>query len=317
MNVRIAHSCVELDLLRSHWERLYSSQLHTIFQSFAWNRLAAQFFGDREAPFVVYAENSSGAALIPAAIAGDRITFLGETLFDYRDVLVAGDGDALIAAWKHLAHLRLPLRLTAVRGKPAQWVGFKLQPFVAAPFVPAQRQTGEQFAAAHARSGRLVRRLQRLGAELKRHDGSASELLCSIYEHKAGQFGSKSLFSDRRRIDFMLAAASLDPAAIDMYTFETAGAVVAAMVTLRDGGVRRFYTTWFDEAWARYSPGTALLFEVTRQSLAEGLDCDYMTGTQFHKQRFASDSVPLFRVETSAQGLAQLTSEGASVELAA
>ena len=317
MNVRIARSCAELDLLRSQWERLYSPQRHTIFQSFAWNRLAAQFFGDREVPYVVYAENSSGAALIPAAIARDRITLLGETLFDYRDVLAAGDSDALIAAWRQLARLKLPLRLTAVRGQPVQWAGFKLQPFVAAPLVPVQRQTAEQFAAAHTRSGRLVRRLQRLGAELKRHDGSASELLRSIYEYKAGQFGGKSLFSDRRRIDFMLAAASLDPTAVDVYTFETAGALVAAIVTLRDAGVRRFYTTWFDEAWAHYSPGTALLFEVTRQSLAEALDSDYMTGTQFHKQRFATDSVPLFRVETSAQRLAQLASEIAPIELAA
>jgi CelD/BcsL family acetyltransferase involved in cellulose biosynthesis len=313
VSVSIACSPAGLDLLRSRWEGLYSPEQHTIFQSFAWNRLAAAVFGDREAPYVVYAENSTGAALIPAAIVGHKISFLGETLFDYRDVLVAGDGQALKAAWRELARLRLPLSVTAVRGGGNRWSGFELSPFSQAPCV---RRNDQRQLTAHSRAGRLVRRLERKGAELKHHDGSAAGLLRNIYHHKAEQ-SDNNLFTDLGRVEFVLKALALAPAAVDVFTFETAHALVAALVTLRDGRFRRFYTTWFDQAWAQDSPGTALLFEVTRQSLAEGLDCDYMTGTQPQKQRFATSSVPLFRVEASAEQLARIAGEAAPAEAAA
>jgi CelD/BcsL family acetyltransferase involved in cellulose biosynthesis len=312
VSVSIACSPAGLELLRSRWERLYSPEQHTIFQSFAWNRLAAAVFRDRETPYVVHAENSTGAALIPAAIAGGRITLLGETLFDYRDVLVVGDGQALRTAWRELARLRLPLKIPAVRGG-SRWSGFDLQPFSQAPYLRT-KDTGQL--AAHSRAGRLVRRLERKAAELKHYDGSAAELLRDIYHRKAAQSGG-NLFADRRRVEFILQALALAPAAVDVFTFETANALIAALVTLRDGRFRRFYTTWFDRAWAHDSPGTALLFEVTRQSLAEGLNCDYMTGTQPQKQRFATSSVSLFRVEASAEQLARIAGEAAPVEAAA
>jgi CelD/BcsL family acetyltransferase involved in cellulose biosynthesis len=47
-----------------------------------------------------------------------------------------------------------------------------------------------------------------------------------------------------------------------------------------------------------------LIYEVTRQSLGEGLDCDYMTGEQPYKLRLATSSVPLYRVQATADQLA-------------
>jgi CelD/BcsL family acetyltransferase involved in cellulose biosynthesis len=312
VSVRIACSPAALDLLRPSWERLHTPERHTLFQSFAWNRLAAAVFGGREVPYVVYVENSSGAALIPAAIAGGRISFLGETLFDYRDVLVAGNGEALSIAWRELARLGLPLAVTGVRGRSSFWGGFDLRPFSKAPCVNLQ---DAQAFMAHSRAGRLVRRLERQGAKLKRYDGTASGLLRDIYRRKAQS--AENLFSDPRRVEFVLQAVALAPAAVQIFTFETADAIVAALVTLRDGRVRRFYTTCFDKTWAHRSPGTALLFEVTRQSLAQGLDCDYMTGTQPAKERFATGSVPLFRAEATAEQLARIAAEGTPVQAAA
>lgn len=307
MKLRIARSQAEIGPLRSAWERLYSPERHTIFQTFAWNRLAAEMFSGRERPHVIYAENAGGAALIPAAIASDRISFLGEALFDYRDVLTAGDGSALASAWLELARLGLPLSVPGLRFA-ADWREFNLRPFSEAPCI--QVSEGAHFNAAHARAGRLVRRLERVGVKLKRADGSATELLHGIYLRKAVQFGSDNLFLDRQRVEFLLRAAALAPTAVDVFTLE-AGEMIAALVTLRDGAVRRFYTTWFDDAWSHYSPGTALLFEVTRRSLAEGLNCDYMTGSQPHKRRFATRSVPLFRAEASAEELARIAGQPA------
>jgi hypothetical protein len=237
---------------------------------------------------------------------------LGEALFDYRDVLVTGEGRALTMALQRLASLGLPLTVPAVRSPGEQWCGFDWQPFCQAPCV--RLKDADQFAR-HSRAGRLVRRLERKGAELKRYTGSATEVLLRIYARKAEQSGD-NLFTDPRRVDFVLRAMASAPERVDVFAFEVSDCPVAALVTLRDGRVRRFYTTWFEQSWAHDSPGTALLFEVTRQSLAEGLDCDYMTGTQPQKMRFATGSVPLMRVEASPEQLARIA-DGQPVELTA
>ena len=124
-----------------------------------------------------------------------------------------------------------------------------------------------------------------------------------VYDRKAAQDTgpAENLFADPARRDFLVAAAAMTPC--DVFTLESAGTLVAAIVTFRDRETRRFYTTYFDRAWAHYSPGVALLFEATRASLAEGLHCDYMTGEQPHKMRFATASMPLFRVYATADQL--------------
>jgi len=60
------------------------------------------------------------------------------------------------------------------------------------------------------------------------------------------------------------------------------------------------------------------LFEATRLTLEEKLDCDYMTGEQPYKLRFATGSEPLYRIEPSAEKLAALRREtDKSIELRA
>src|SRR5512142_1332378 len=105
-----------MDRIRPAWEHLRQQRPGTIFQDFAWNRLAAQVFADRESPYVVLAENGNGAALIPAAIGrdGTLIVFLGETLFDYRSFLAAGDPAPLEAAWQEIGRLRQQLWVTSL-----------------------------------------------------------------------------------------------------------------------------------------------------------------------------------------------------------
>jgi hypothetical protein len=101
-----ARSVAELECLRPRWEELFRSAVAdprsqiTLFQSFDLNLLAARSFS-QIAPYVVLAETSYGATLIPAGIARDpdeagakSLTFLGEEMFDYRDYLAAGDDEA-------------------------------------------------------------------------------------------------------------------------------------------------------------------------------------------------------------------------------
>ncbi len=296
-----------MDAMRPAWERLYAASPHaTLFQSFGWNRWAAESFADRETPHVVLAESGSGAAIIPAAVRQNSIVLLGDSLFDYRDALCAGDAEALCAAFGTLAEFRMPLALMAVRGDArSRWEGLHPEPFVGAPQVRCDETDAEKFAGDHARLQRSLRRLERAGVRLQHHCGSAATLVREIYRAKGAHpiEGASNLFGDARRVDFMVGACALHPDQCDVYTLNAEGELVAALVTFRDRGARRFYTVYFDLAWEKYSPGVALVYEVTRQSLAEGLDCDYMTGEQPHKMRFATSTVRLYKVNATADVL--------------
>ena len=269
-----------------------------MFQSFHWNRLAATVFR-QEQPYIVFLESDAGVALIPTAIQNGRhLCLLGEELFDYRDVLWAGDRCVFAEAWDVVAETGLLLAETPVRGPaaPRHWSAFELAPFCKAPCVPSS-VTSESFAAAHPRAARLIRRLERCGVRMERHRGDNRPLLGEIYTRKAAPSNDcgGNLFQDPRRADFLLDIAADPRSGCQIFTLESPSALVAALVTFVDGHVRRFYTTWFNPEWSRYSPGVALLFEATRLSLADGLGCDYMTGEQDYKLRLATDAVPLYR----------------------
>lgn len=287
-----------MDRLRPAWEQLCGSSPATLFQSFSWNRLAASLFAAREEPCVVLVQNDSGAALIPGAIADHGFTLLGEALFDYRDVLSQGDPAALRLAWQEVAGLKLPIFFAALRGQERcrVWQEFAPQPFVAAPCVLARDTSAQQLAAAHNRIGSRWRKILRQGVEFQRHSPPGPDLLRRVYRLKGAQ-PPANLFRDPARINFLVAAAANSPSPCDVYTLSQGATLVAALITFRDGDTRRFYTTYYDHDWAHFSPGMVLLFEATRLSLEEGLNCDYMTGEQPHKIRLATASVPLFRVE--------------------
>jgi hypothetical protein len=44
-----------------------------------------------------------------------------------------------------------------------------------------------------------------------------------------------------------------------------------------------------------------MIFDVTRETLTDGMDVDFMTGEYPYKNRLATAMVPLFRVEASAR----------------
>ena len=305
----IAETPAAMERLRPLWERLCHAGRHTLFQSFEWNLLAAKIFRSREAPRVIAAETENGAAILPGCVAGGRLSLLGETLFDYRDVLAMGDGEAAVAAWREAIRPGDVFHVTAVRdGARERWqeFGFSVEPFVASPCVRCADIGGKDFAAHHHRSGRLLRRLARMGVEFRQHPGTNTGLVRAIYELKAAQPVAQgtNLLADPARRDFLVAAAALG--GCDVFTLESAGGLIAGLVTFRDGLVRRFYTTYYDHAWAHFSPGIALLFEATRRSLEDGLDCDYMTGEQPHKMRFATSCEPLYRINATAEQLASI-----------
>src|SRR5579863_6090136 len=166
----IAQTPSEMDALAPLWDYLLCKQSHSIFQRFSWNRLAAQTFSHRFAPYIVSVQCEAGAAIIPAATSftGHRFELLGEALFDYRDVLHSGDPDVLRLAWQYLAQQEKPLHILSIDHfgrKKERWNDFPLAPFATAPEV---KDIGEEaFRQAHSRLGRQMRRLRKQGVILR------------------------------------------------------------------------------------------------------------------------------------------------------
>jgi hypothetical protein len=191
-----------------------------------------------------------------------------------------------------------------------------LLPFTAAPSVSRAQVSAEQFGSMHNRLGRNLRRFQRQGFEVRLQHGSNSDLVRTIYQAKAAH-DPASLFHDPVRVEFMVETARLQGEECEVFTLESPTELAAALVTFRDDQVRRFYTCYFCAGHAKLSPSMTLIYEVTRQSLDSGLDCDYMTGEQGYKLRLATGAVALYRLKASAEQLAGLAATaGAEFRLA-
>jgi CelD/BcsL family acetyltransferase involved in cellulose biosynthesis len=310
--ITVCISAEEILQLRPLWEQLCRDGEYTIFQDFGLNLLAAEKFADREQPYVVCAETPNGAAIVPAVLrhSDHSIRLLGEELFDYRCFLQDGDSQALraaLGALSPLSSLGRSLEIVAMREADHSGMSDELQviPFAAAPGVYCAEIAAEHFAAAHPRLARNLRRMERLGFEARTYNGENAQLLQAIYAGKAAQHPS-SLFHDSARIEFLINAAALIPEVFEIFTLEKDHFMAAAVVTLLDRNCRRFYTGWFAPEYEKHSPALALIYEITRQSLAAGLDCDYMTGEQPYKMRLATSSVPLYRVHATPEQLAAL-----------
>jgi CelD/BcsL family acetyltransferase involved in cellulose biosynthesis len=302
----VARSATEVCQLQAAWEALVSPEL-TLFQSFRWNRLAAALFADREPPYFIFAENDSGAAILPAVIDTESktVSLAGEKLFDYRDYLSQGDTSTLLAATRELAQLNLPLAITAIcRGDAPLWRALPKTFFSRAPHLISGAVTPEEFAGSHARAFSRLRKLQRMGLRIGWYSGE-SPVIRQVYELRGKQAEPGELFHDARRVEFMIAICREEGSRCEVFTLEHGGTLAAALVTFRDEQVRRFYTTYYDHRWARYSPGISLLFEVVRRSLEQGLSFDLMTGEQSYKLRIARTSRDLYCVKASPADLQQ------------
>lgn len=305
--ITICRTPDEVLRVRPLWKELCVAGNYSVFQSFDLNLLAAARFADREEPYVVCVDSPNGAAIVPAAIRrkDGTIRLLGEELFDYRTFLHVGDDAVMRVALGTLAKLGRPMEIVALReiDRSAMVDVLERVRFTAAPGVSCAQISAEEFASSHTRLARNLRRMERLGFELRSYDGANPLLLRSIYGAKAKQDES-SLFHDAERVEFMVSAAGLIPDVFEVFTLGSSKTMAAVVVTLRDNGCRRFYTGWFAAEYQKHSPALALIYEITRQSLANGLDCDYMTGEQPYKMRLATDSVPLYRVRATAEELA-------------
>lgn len=330
--VRVIQRAEEFPELRELWLGLASGARATrgetpptLFQSYDLNRVAARVFARRERPHVVVVESDSAAVIIPACVRGRSVSLLGEELFDYRQVL--GSDEALIArGWEEIARLGLPLEIKAVRGEATS--GFRAQAFAGAPYrrasaplrrnkdiernwrgmmqqglkpriyFPGHHPAEAGFPGGQARGNARDGGRRSYGEEKRilhsaQDDGSYLAQVRRMYELK-GRQESGSLFRDPLRVDAVVAMVEAWPC--ELHVIERDADLVAAVLTFIDGNTCRFYGTYYDARWARYSPGIALLYRALQRAQERGLDFDFMTGEQPYKLRFATDVVPLYTV---------------------
>jgi CelD/BcsL family acetyltransferase involved in cellulose biosynthesis len=274
------------------WRELHASQKEaTLFQRFETNEIAARVFGQRERPYVVVVESDSAAAIIPACIARDHVSLLGEELFDYRGP-IASDAEIIESAWSEIDQLGLPLRVKATRGR-VNWG--EMRPYAGAPSLPASQKPPRK--KKHERNARL---LADRGCTFAFHPQNIAEygnLVRRIYQLK-GRSEAGSLFVDPLRINAVVEMASATKS--EVFTCEKDGELVAAILAFIDGNVCRFYGTYYDARWAVFSPGVTLLYQLIRHAQRRDLDFDFMTGEQAYKMRFATEVVPLYIAERRA-----------------
>ena len=321
LKVECLRSAHELDRLRSRWEWLESQGDYTLFQGYELNRRAAEWFAGRESPHVIVAESGAGMAIIPAVRREREVGLIGETLFDYRDVLSAGEPAALEEAWRELARLGLGLEVTALRGEEVRkrWESLGSSAFCNAPTTRRCDISAAEFVAAHRKAAKASRRLAREGLRLVRRERELGRVAEWVYRRKAEWSGkSENLFRDKLRQDFMLDIVyrNLSNCIVWSYEFRN-GEIVAALVTFTHGKRRHFYTIHHDAQWERFSPGQVMIFDVTRETLAEGLDVDFMTGEYPYKKRLATALVPLYRVAATSGEMASWSGEAGRITPAA
>jgi CelD/BcsL family acetyltransferase involved in cellulose biosynthesis len=299
------------------WDALLTPDL-SLFQSYRWNRLAAEVFGDREQPQFIFAENDNGAAILPAVvdIQEQTIRFAGEQMFDYRDYLARGDSAPAIHAWNELIALNLPTAIKAIR-RPTDPIWNRLPQtfFTRAPRLSSNAISADELTHSHSRAFRRLRKLGRMEIHVRQYSGD-SRVVRQIYELRARQANEGELFHDPRRVEFIVAACRQEGSRCEIFTLEHGSSLAAALVTFRDEEVRRFYTIYYDHAWRRFSPGISLLFEVSRRTSEQRLSFDFMTGEQAYKMRIADEAEDLFEVKASALELREAFSEAAAVEAA-
>jgi len=300
IRIQVLKKASEFESVRAEWERLGRNPEATDFQQFHWNRLAAEIFADREEPHVIIATRGEHAVILPLAIRRNGTAgLLGETLFDYRDLLSSGDPELERTVLAEAAQLNLDLDITALTPAAThRWNMFKLHPFTNAPRIVRANCTAEQLIESHRRLGRHSRRIAKRGAQFKSRNGADREFVRDLYARKATQ--QDSLFTDPVRRDFMERICHEEGNRCRIFTYETADDLVAAALTFQSDHACQFYTIYFDPDWSALSPGQVLLYEASVQVLCDGFDCDFLTGEYPYKTRLANDAVPLMRIQATA-----------------
>jgi CelD/BcsL family acetyltransferase involved in cellulose biosynthesis/RimJ/RimL family protein N-acetyltransferase len=115
----VLRSRSEIEALRDDWERLWRARgIRHVFQSFGWHLAVLDAHPEREVRVLVACRGGRTIAILPLAIVGGRVRFLGVPYADYNDMLAEPEhaGAALSAMLAAIDAARLaPAVLDNVR----------------------------------------------------------------------------------------------------------------------------------------------------------------------------------------------------------
>ncbi|HEY7855389.1 MAG TPA: GNAT family N-acetyltransferase [Terriglobales bacterium] len=268
------------------WRRAWSASAGpaTVFQTFEFARHWIGTFTQSEVEIWVH---SGSSLVLPLARRNDRVSLVGEGLFDYCDLIGPGADDAVLErAADIMAAGDLKPRATGVRAD--------------SPFMDFWRRLGEgaYFSAAPQRPAsagalpptRVVGRWQRAEqagvrareeTDVRERRAVVDWILERKQQHPANMLGAL----ERRWIETVV---EHSPHLAEVWSLRRGAHIMSGLLCWRYPPTRYCYTVAHDSADAALSPGILLLYFVVNCSMSTGWDVDFLTGEQDFKLRFAT-----------------------------
>ena len=255
----------------------------------------------------------------------DRLEFLGtgSAGADYLDVIARrGAGNAVTAAIAASIHARNlpvyldhlpPQSLAAAITAPLQalgWTALQESPDVC-PFIDLNGHTWDSLLASlgTAHRANVRRRLRKLDASfdvsfrlVDSHCGrrDALDRLVHISEHRWRTRGGTTAFPDQEMIAFhhAITAQAMADNWLRLYALSLNGVISAVMYGFALDDRFYFYQHGFDDRYAGYSLGLALMALTIRAAIDDGMrEFDFLYGHEPYKSLWARHQRPLSRLE--------------------
>lgn len=289
----------------------------TPFQSPAWLLPWAHHYAQDRFAAIAWRERGALAGWLPVFDWHGALLLAGTGPSDYGDALLAADADCALAARVFLDALAeaadargcVEIDLRQLRPGSALLAGAApdgwrdhLAADLTCPVLPLG---GELFRTRSQRWRRNLRHAERLlreaGAQVGTLDaaavGGAAAALDRLHRQRWNARGEDGVVDPLLRRFLHEAIPALHAAGLlRMQRIEHDGAVVAAAFAMRGAGSAHCYLSGFDPAWARASPGMAVLAAAIRAAAAEGLrEFHLLRGREPYKYGFGAEDRPTFR----------------------
>jgi CelD/BcsL family acetyltransferase involved in cellulose biosynthesis len=150
----------------------------------------------------------------------------------------------------------------------------------------------------------LRKNLTRYGRKLERdaevnvrlaadHDALdvAFDTLMRLHQSIRTAKGDPGVFarSDMRAFLRLATHRMLDAGHARLWSLEADGETIAAILCFLTGDVMSFYTTGYDEAWAKYGPGRRIMAEAVKGAIDEGASTfDFLRGDEAYKREWGT-----------------------------
>jgi hypothetical protein len=273
------------------WSAGASARSATVFQTFDFARHWIGTFAHAEVEIWVH---SGSSLVLPVARRNDRVSLVGEGLFDYCDLVGPGaDGAVLERAADIMTAGDLKPRATGVRAD-SPFMDFWRRVGEGAHFSAAPQRPASAGALGHTRLAGRWQREHDAGACVREETDTRERraVLDWILERKQCHPANVLGALERQWIETVV---EHSPQLAEVWSLCRGDHIMSALLCWRYPPTRYCYTIAHEPADAALSPGILLLYFVVSRSMSAGWDVDFLTGEQDFKLRFATRRQPLQR----------------------